>query len=280
MFKKIKASNFAAVPYLETSALMQSHPDGITFSESKPNIIVGPNGAGKSALLTALSMLSLSYLTGQSTLDGTYVNGSKTEKLWARESRWSDEFLFLPGLEYESDLAPAVYYRPNHIPGNEPWINTAIMMGYVDEGKEHIKMVKDKSSGQQALALQERLFKVLAADNVPDEYPQRKWGYGLEKSKRSDQHFWSDGHSKAEVLKRMYVDRKAGKFTLIADEPEQSLDALAKVKMWKAVAAADLSKMQIIIASHSLYPLQHPDKFNIIEAVPGFVDSVRSALQT
>jgi predicted ATPase len=62
------------------------------------------------------------------------------------------------------------------------------------------------------------------------------------------------------------------------DEPEQSLDALAELVLWRQIAAADMSKMQVIVATHSLYPLMHPEKFNIIEAVPGYSESVMQLL--
>jgi predicted ATPase len=63
------------------------------------------------------------------------------------------------------------------------------------------------------------------------------------------------------------------------DEPEQSLDAWASATLWSRIAEADCAKVQIVVATHSWYPILHPEAFNIIEAVPGFLEEVRSLIQ-
>jgi len=61
---------------------------------------------------------------------------------------------------------------------------------------------------------------------------------------------------------------------ILMDEPEQSLDVKAEAQLWSSLSKADCAKMQIIVATHSMYPLLHKDNFNLIEAEDGFVDEV------
>src|SRR5438105_64142 len=100
MIRTIFAKGFTAVPWLETAALMTTHPDGIAFSTEKPNVIVGPNGAGKSALLRAMSLLTLSAQTGMSGLERKYLGDLREDKLWARGDydweRRQHEHIYLP----------------------------------------------------------------------------------------------------------------------------------------------------------------------------------------
>jgi energy-coupling factor transporter ATP-binding protein EcfA2 len=119
---------FDAVPYLATSDLMRKHGGEIKFSDQKPNVIVGPNGSGKSALLKALSLLTLTHYLPESTLNSEYTQNSVDgEKYWSRENPWSRDYRFLAGLVAIEDKAPAFYYRPNHIPGNESCPTHAMM---------------------------------------------------------------------------------------------------------------------------------------------------------
>jgi predicted ATPase len=62
------------------------------------------------------------------------------------------------------------------------------------------------------------------------------------------------------------------------DEPEQSLDAKAEMLLWGQIAKADCDKVQVIVATHSLYPLMHPELFHLIEAVPGYAQEVRKLM--
>lgn len=116
MIKTLRARNFKAVPYLEASALMQGRPRGISFSTRKPNVMVGQNGAGKSAVLTTLALQTLSYFIGVSAFDDRYTRGRDADSLWEKVREWGHEFKFLPGLECETDLGPALYFRPGTFP--------------------------------------------------------------------------------------------------------------------------------------------------------------------
>ena len=277
MFKRLQAKSFAAVPYLETSTLMQSHPKGLTFSTKKPNVIVGPNGAGKSALLKTLSLASLSWLMGYSTFDRNYLSDFEFKGLWGKaDDRWySRPDIFMPGLTLDTDNGPALFYRPGALPGDEPDLAHALCRGYGDEARRVGDLIDKKSSGQAGQAMLGDILAHLAGAAPVLTYRKAQWHGSLEPQNIRDKQFAGDSDYQAEALKARFGQVPADALpVMLMDEPEQSLDARAELQFWKAVLAADCTRQQIIIASHSLYPLLHPKKFNLIEAEPGYIAAV------
>jgi len=279
MIKNVKASGFESVPYLETSILMRSHPRGVLLSKDRPNVIVGANGTGKSAFMKALALKTLSFYTGASSFDDQYITGDfNPNGYWRKKNRWGSEFEFLPGLEAETDFGPALFYRPGFIPGDETNLTHAMMCGYMDEARKHGEMTDEKSSGQQGLALQKMIMDVLIGkENVP-ETGFVNWRYGkkpvdMEKLK----HPSANGYQ-AEILRKSY-HKTSGKPVILMDEPEQSLDTLAEARLWKKIEKANCNKMQVIVATHSVYPFLHPEKFNLIETKKGYIASVLKLLE-
>lgn len=274
--KRLVLNDFTAVPYLQGSLMMQHHPEGVTFSEERPTVLVGPNGSGKSALLQTLALRTLSFLSGRSCLDGHYLTGSESRELWSQEHQWRREYAYLKGLECDTDGAPALYYRPQHIPGNECQIVSAMMTGYMQQARAYAQAVDKRSSGQAAQALLEQLLNALQEGWRPDKLEQVNWTHGAgpkDPSKLSHPMPWD---YQAEVLKQQ-VNLASPKPTLVLmDEPEQSLDALAQLKLWRALEAVNPAKVQVVVATHSLYPLLHPQRFHLVETVPGYIDSVRA----
>lgn len=277
MLKTLRVENFAAVPYLQSSSLMTSHPEGLVFSTEKPNIIVGPNGSGKSALLKALSLKTLSYFTGKSAFDRNYIHDSESFWTSAKYNPYDNEYL--KGLLCDTGNAPALYYRHSHIPGNECSPSHALFKGYSKQVHEYIALVKDKSSGQQSLALLAKVLQMLDGEPVVTGYDYVNWDYGKEPKKLDRTRFSGYWDYKAETLKQQYANIAADAVPfLLADEPELSLDSKAELQLWKKIEKADCSKMQVIVATHSLYPLMHPDAFNLVEAVPGYAKEVQALL--
>lgn len=277
MIKTLSAKDFKAVPYLETSSLMVSHPKGLKFSTSKPNVIVGPNGSGKSALLSTLALQTLSYFTGESSFDGNFISS----EYWSKSGYgWSVEHDYLPGLRCSADNAPALYYRPGHIPGNECGITHAMMCGYFDEAKAYARLVKNRSSGQQSQSLLEKLALALTGESSELSFKHTNWGYGKALREIDDSRgFVSYRDHQAETLKKIYGASVPGAMpVLLMDEPEQSLDARAEAALWKKIREVDVGRVQVIVASHSLYPLLHPKAFNLIEAVPGYASDVQALI--
>lgn len=272
--KRLAVKEFTAVPYLQGSLLMQHHPEGVAFSEERPTVLVGPNGSGKSALLQALALRTLSYLSGRSCLDRHYLTGTDCREWWSQEHSWRREYTYLKGLECDTGGAPALYYRPQHIPGNEAQIVSAMMTGYMEQARAYAQAVDKRSSGQAAQALLEQLLSALQEGWRPKQLEQVNWSHGAgpkDPSKLSHPMPWD---YQAEVLKQQ-VDLGSKLPTLVLmDEPEQSLDALAQLKLWQALERVNPAKVQVVVASHSLYPLLHPERFHLVETVPGYIESV------
>ena len=169
MLTKLRVDGFKAVAHLETSALMALKKKKLTFSTTKPNVLVGPNGSGKSALVSALALRHLAHFTAGSTFDTKYVLGSESRNYWTREREWGHDYAFLKGLECDTDNAPALYYRPSHVPGNENDITAAMMVGYFDEAKAYARLVENKSSGQQSQALLAQMLDRTCGKVTPTE---------------------------------------------------------------------------------------------------------------
>ncbi len=282
MLSLLSASNFKAMPWLERSQLLTTLGGSVRFSDKKPNVIVGPNGAGKSALLDALALRFLASQSGVSALDDKYLTGVDAKDLWSRSADWRQDWRYLEGLEVRTDNGPALYYRPNHIPGNESDVTHALMCGYEREARAFDALTREKSSGQKSQALLERLVQALRGEALPADYVEKNWRFGRAARSREDiaRPGWvGPWEYQAEVLKELVKDGAQGRPLVLMDEPEQSLDARAEVQLWKAIEAADCSRMQVIVATHSVYPLLHPGKFRIIEAVEGYARDVRALMR-
>jgi len=280
MIRTLHAKDFKAVAHLETSQLMQAHPQGLTFSRNKPNVIVGPNGAGKSALLTTLSLLTLSHLTGVSALDDNYTScGLDARHFWSTADRWSRDYTYLAGLTCETDNGPALYYRPGHIPGNEDSTTVALMCGYSAQARNYRDLTDKKSSGQQGQALLAKVMAALAGDRSEFRYRFMNWRAGKELREFEWGQHVCDFEYQSEALKKRYGAVPAtAKPVILMDEPEQSLDARAEALLWKQIAEVDCSQVQVIVATHSLYPLMHPERVHLIEATPGYAQEVQQLL--
>lgn len=276
MINHLAVQNFKAIPWLETSRLMDTHQKTVVFSTDRPNVIVGPNGAGKSALIESIALRFLAFLCGRSAIDGHYINGQDAQAWWENVGKWTREWAYLPGLSIDTDEGPIRYYRPNHIPGNDHSITAAMMCGYFNEAKTYAALTEDRSSGEKARAVLEEMVSMMKGEiDLPAGYLRRGWRDPLPAKQRKE--LWSGFEEeaiKADFLMKRAEQGAQGRPLLLMDEPEQSLDALAEARLWRTIEAADCDRMQIIVATHSLYPILHSERFHLIEATTGFVESV------
>ncbi|MDO9177084.1 MAG: hypothetical protein Q7U16_01975 [Agitococcus sp.] len=279
MLTHLKVNNLKAVPYLETSTLAKAYPQGINFSTTKPNVVVGPNGSGKSALLTALALYTLSYFTGASAFNDEYIDSTESNAFWQEISKWRNEYEYLPGLTITGDMPPTLYYRPSHIPGNECSITHAFMTGYSTQAREYDKLTRSKSSGQQGKALLQRIWTMVQSEQPTLGFEFINWR-GTRHLQEVPEYGSRDSRFvKNELLKQKYLAVPAMAAPLILlDEPEQSLDAKEEAIIWSKLVATDCTKVQVIVATHSWYPLLHPEKFHIIEAVPGYLAEIQALI--
>ena len=283
MLTSITFDGFRAVPHLEATKLMQQSKT-VRFAEDRPNIIVGPNGSGKSSLLDALSMLTLTYYMDVSTFDHHYLAMSDSDKFWHKpkdieKMDWWQRHnnYYLTGLTYTGDLVPALYYRPNRLPGNEHDVAHAMCMGYSEPAREYGTLTRNKSSGQKSRAIQDRMLRALGGTEQI-KFETYRFGNPDELIKIEPGVYVGEGPAKTNLFKTFYKDRKSdGRQLVIMDEPEQSLDLEAEINLWDAIAGHH-SDTQIICASHSLYPILNPEPFNLIETEPGYVKKIQKLL--
>lgn len=271
--------DFRAVPHLRGTQLWQATGDkGLTLSLEKPNVVVGPNGSGKTALLALLALQTWTYFTGVSTFDSNFVRGSDGDAWWS-EQTWRDDPVFLPGATFETDNAPAVFYRPGHLPGNDYSVAAAMMCGYSTEARAYAAAVDKQSSGQGCQALLARLRNALTAPPEFFGFGYANWSEGKERRDLSHKGWVGPWEYRAEVMKARREAYQGGVPMILMDEPEQSLDARAELALWQEISSADCTTRQIVVATHSLYPYLHPERFNIIEAEPGYLSDMRAQLQ-
>lgn len=275
MIKTLTAKAFEAVPYLESSTLMQTLGGTVKFSTSKPNVIVGPNGVGKSALLKALSLFTLTYYTGRSEFLDKFLGSIGNSKLW-NDPGWRRDYTYLPGLEVKGEFSPALYYRPGHIPGNETSATHAMMCGFYEEARAFDAKTRHKSSGQKSTALLEALLSAMRGELELKSIKKGScWRFGKMPLDLNASRHNSPWDYQANVLwERQPKEDETPVPVILMDEPEQSLDAVAELNLWRTIEAVDCKKLQVIVATHSLYPFLFPKKFNLIEAEPGYIDKV------
>lgn len=275
MIRSIGFENFTVMPHLEHTTLMQKHGQTVYFSNTKPNVIIGPNGSGKSTLLSVLAKQTLSEAVGVSAFDTMFLDA----ELWDGNTRSEyGPFTYLPGMTVDSDNAAAVYYRPAQLPGKSRFLAEALMRGYGDYARAYREKTHQKSSGQQGRALLETAYSVMESGELSYEF---NWGYTgekrpLESVRRiscTPQHEY-----KAQILLNERLCDNSGMPTILMDEPEQSLDTKEELALWKRLSEVDCSKVQVIVATHSLYPFMHPERFNLIEASAGYLDEVRAMI--
>lgn len=276
MYKRVKiVSEFKPVPYLASADIMKTHPNGVEFDTKKVNVILGPNGSGKSALLTTMAHATFAFPAGRSAFDEYYTRFA--DQFWSKEKEWGEEE-FMKGLEIDYDMGSTLYYKPSFVPGDYADLTHAMMCGYSAESNKLHKLTNKKSSGQKSIATLKDIREVLTGKAEVPKFGFINWGHAKD-IKDIRRHSSSHLEYRANCLLKRFADRHEGTPAILMDEPEQSLDTLNEIMLWNDLANADLSKGQVIVATHSMYPIIHSDKFNLIETVPGFIDAVKAQIK-
>lgn len=274
MIKTLFFENYLPNKVLEQTTLMKTLGGRIELSLDKPNVIVGANGCGKSTLLAAIGYLTMSDMTGMSCLSYKYASPFDADHLWTGNTNTSyGTWEYLKGLTADTDHAPAVFYVPGAIPGHAKFAAEAMMKGFSVEAREHSAKTKNKSSGEASQALLEKALQVMKSGELA--YIEKDFELVHRELATVPRHpFTPQSEYKMQVLLNQRVPHGKTLPMVVMDEPERSLDTRAELQLWKQIEGADPGLSQILVATHSLYPLMHPDKFNLIEANPGYIEEV------
>lgn len=284
MLSSIKLEDFKAMPYLAKTPLMLNNSQRITFAPDRPNVIVGPIGSGKSALLEALALRYLAYFLPVTTFSAEYVLAAERKSWWKNDGpSWNPSFAFLPGLITEGMPGTCLYYHPDYIPGRQATASHAMMLGYTHAAKEYAEQSRNRSAGQKNYALLKKAIDVLSSRELLVGLNYKDWLYGTKpgqfKAVGGPGQLPVECIQKADVLLKLVAPAVDDKPLLLLDNPERALDARSELTLWRHIEMADCQSMQIVVATHSIYPLMRPDLFNIIEAVPGYCASVLADLE-
>ena len=256
MFDSVSVTtDFAYMPWLANTALLKKHPNGLKFSKEKINILFCPNGAGKSSLLHAIAKRKLCCDVGYPTTNEREWGMRNLDKQWVKSSQdwWEKKEDYMPGITlHGDDNGSCFYFSQNFVPGGEFSLTHAMILGYSKEAKSLGKILDEKSSGQQTKGMFER-FMAHVNDASHDQAlafePYCKDSY-FEQQERT--------------IRELFKDHTPNRKVVLLDEPECSLDLSNQLDVWAAIAAIDLSAHQVIVATHSIYPLINPERFNFV----------------
>jgi ABC-type lipoprotein export system ATPase subunit len=240
---------------------------GRTFTISPGlNVLFGPNGCGKSTLLR----LAAGY-TGAPPNGGwsDFVQPSCDDLGRNPRSLVYPQRFRGPGnskAKVEWDGVAAFFYAGDS-DGSPMYFeqNDGLSGGDLDDVfAENVRRVMSKgSTGQERISRWEALAKQLRS---PPDLTK------MAKVKQNET--WMDA-------RQAYADYvsslpRSGRVTLIADEPDRSLSIPNQVEIWKILLGWS-KKIQIIAATHSPFALA-VGKANLVDMVPGYLDSCRDAV--
>jgi predicted ATPase len=242
--------------------LLTTHSNKVSFSNDKINVLIGPNGSGKSTVIRHLAVRYLCLDRGYTSLDrgiserayGSYF----TEERWRKAT-------FMPGIDVDTANCIALYWAPGMKYGGWEMDTAAMMSGYSDEAKLRWEHTRKKSSGQGIQNQLEHHMEVIEG--------KRK----LEFKQKLDYYITQYHDEKLKAITPLFNDWEKTKTIVLLDEPEQSLDMSKEIDFWDRLLNVDTGEIQMVIATHSLYPLISPkfkDKFNYIETVAGYKQSI------
>lgn len=248
--------------YIQTD-LLTTHANKVSFSSDKVNVLIGPNGSGKSTLLRHLAVRYLCLDRGYTSIDRG-LSDRTYEDYFSQKTRY-DKSTFMPGIEVDSAQCVAAYWAPGMKYGGWDMDTAAMMCGYGKEVKLRQVHTKHKSSGQGIHNQLSDIFDVL--------HGKRK----VELRENIDWHLKEYQKDKLDAAVPLFKNWDKNKTIVLLDEPEQSLDMSKEMEFWDKLLDVNTCDVQVMVATHSLYPLISPkfkDKFNYIEGTPDYKQSI------
>jgi predicted ATPase len=249
-------------PQIQTD-LLTTHANKVTFSSDKVNVLIGSNGSGKSTLLRHLAIRFLCLDRGYTSIDRSLCDRAY-EKHFS-EKTWYDKSTFMPGITVDSAQCVAAYWAPGMKYGGWDMDTAAMMCGYGKEAKLRWEHTEKKSSGQGIHNQLSDIFDVL--------HSKRK----VELRENIDYYLKEFQKDKLDATVPLFKEWNKNKTIVLLDEPEQSLDMSKEMEFWDKLLDVNTGEIQVIVATHSLYPLISPKfkgKFNYIEGTPDYKQSI------
>lgn len=244
MIRSINITNpdNAVVPWWKNASGLK----GLTRMDFKPglNAIYGPNGSGKSTLLMTIAKMLCCHQGGRQVVTGESLReiGHKAP--------------FKDGVLPDHDGSPIIYFDPGAAVGLFGGM-AAFDDDFFMEGVQNAVM-KGSSGQTTAFRMQPVLGAIL----------EGKWS-SVEWKVAKDRHDWlaklleGTGHKECP--------------TLLLDEPSRSLDLRSELGLWRVINKAVKDGVQVIVATHAVFPLNRPG-VNFIETAPGYVKQTRRDL--
>ncbi len=236
--------------------LLSKENNSVSFSEDKINVIIGPNGSGKSTLIKDLATRFFCLDRGYTSLDRDISERRYYRCFKKKWETWGD-YIFMEDPKVFTSNCTAVYWHPGFKFGGWEMDTAALMCGYDKEVNVRDKQTRNKSSGQGIYNQLDYIFEVLEEEReVKVEIPENP--------------FYEPYKEKLAAITPLFTDCHKNKTIVLLDEPEQSLDAFKEVYFWDRMLDVNTDNVQVIIATHSIYPLINPKfegKLNIIETV-------------
>lgn len=216
---------------------------GQTRIEFKPglNAIYGPNGTGKSTVIQAMARTLCCAQGGRQMVTSTALDNL---------GYTSDTGVFKDGALPVHDGSPVLYFDPDQAVGLFGGL-AAFDDDFMNEGLGNV-MFKG-SSGQTTMNRIETVINAMHRGQWPTMERKVKKCKGLDP-------FLNGSFDKVGP-------------TILLDEPSRSLDLRYELAFWKLTDKAIAAGVQVIMATHSVFPLNRLGT-HYIETQPGYVDQV------
>ncbi len=248
------------------------------------NVLWGRNGAGKSTILKALSRLTCSEQGGRSVVTEDAIRAF-FPGFGADEE---DNF----GLLLEHDAQATVtasagtryglslggfdddFFFEGFLTMNQKGSSGQNQMGLLDRAlSQYMTIARPKAQPSEPTGRTPLMRRGAAAPPVP-EWPMIDWRV----TEQGVNDLWANRVRK--MREKLFTPQiPAGPYTVILDEPDQSLDLDMQARLWGAMPRIMQDKnLQVICATHSVFATDIPDA-HYIELTPGYLEEVRVALK-